>query len=63
MNGIEIRTDADLQNCIYFQQRVEVWMSGEIEEIVMIADYNDEVIQIIRGDRYIRQNVILKVEK
>ncbi|MCZ8514984.1 hypothetical protein O9H85_21680 [Paenibacillus filicis] len=57
----EIRTDADLQNCIYFQQKVEVWVQGAFDEECMIADYDYDVIKIVGGYYYLRQNVKLRV--
>lgn len=36
MKGKVIRTDAGLQNCIYFQQRVDIWICGEFEEEVIM---------------------------
>jgi hypothetical protein len=55
----EIRTDADLQNCIYFQQKVEVWVQGAFDEECMIAD--NDVIKIVGGYYYLRQNEKLRV--
>ncbi|WP_136603828.1 hypothetical protein [Paenibacillus dokdonensis] len=60
MKGREIRTDVDLQNCIYFQQKVEVWVGGVFEEVYVITDYNDDIVKVVGGSYYLRQNITLK---
>ncbi|WP_187768048.1 hypothetical protein [Paenibacillus sp. PL91] len=60
MKDNEIRTDADLQNCIYFQQKIEVWVGGEFEEVCVVADYDDDAVEVVGGLYYLRCNVMLR---
>ena len=48
-------TDADLDNCIFFQTVVEVSFGGELADQGLIQDYTDESIKI-NGWHYLRCN-------
>lgn len=48
-------TDADLQNCIYFQTVVEVSVAGEVCEKGIIQDYSGDTVTI-DGGYYLRMN-------
>lgn len=53
-----IRTDAELQNCIYFQSNVEVTFGGELEETGVVEDYTEDTVKI-KGYYYLRCNCTL----
>ncbi|AZS14328.1 hypothetical protein [Paenibacillus lutimineralis] len=61
MNKKILQTDADLQNSIYFQWEVEVWIGREFEMICMISGYDENVIKVVGGGFYLRENVLLKI--
>jgi len=54
---IEVRTDADLQNCIYFQQAIDVYISGEMDAVCLVIGYDDEVVRVSEGYSYLRGNI------
>lgn len=56
-----IRTDADLQNCIYFDQEVEVWVQGELDMVGRVVRYTEDTVQMHDG-YYLRGNASLKLE-
>lgn len=58
-----IRTDVDLQNCIYLQIPVDVWVGEHKDECnVFIVDFTDETVKI-GSDYYIRGNCIIRVSQ
>ncbi|MGG4094324.1 hypothetical protein [Paenibacillus lautus] len=57
MKGKEIRTDADLQNCIYFQQVVEVFIGGEMDAVCFVIGYDAKVVRVREGYSYLRSNI------
>ncbi|AJS59985.1 hypothetical protein [Paenibacillus sp. IHBB 10380] len=58
-----ITSDADLQNCIYFQQNVEVWVGEDIEidETYKIVDFNDEMVRVSDGFSFLRSNITIRI--
>ncbi|WP_157053914.1 hypothetical protein [Paenibacillus sp. D9] len=59
----QVFTDADLQNCIFFQTVVEVSFGGEIADEGIVQDYTDESVKI-NGWHYLRCNcMIIKCRK
>jgi hypothetical protein len=54
-----ISTDADLQNCIYFQWVVEVWIQGELDDSTKVIAYSDIAVDVIKGS-YLRYNITIK---
>lgn len=57
MRGKEIRTDADLQNCIYFQKAIDVYISGEMDAVCFVVGYDARVIKMKEGYSYLRSNI------
>lgn len=53
----EVRTDADLQNCIYFQQAIDVYISGEMDAVCLVIGYDAEVVKVREGYSYLRGNI------
>ncbi|OAB39364.1 hypothetical protein PMSD_05430 [Paenibacillus macquariensis subsp. defensor] len=63
MTGKEIWTDADLQNCIYFQKKVEVWVAEDavMDEIYKIVDFNDKTIRVSDGNSFLQSNITIRI--
>ncbi|MFC5647819.1 hypothetical protein ACFPYJ_01550 [Paenibacillus solisilvae] len=57
-----IRTDADLDNCIYFQSNIEVSIGGELDDMGVLQDYSEETIKV-NGYYYLRCNCTLTTAK
>jgi hypothetical protein len=53
-----IRTDAELQNCIFFQSNVEVHFGGELDDMGVLQEYTEATIKI-NGYYYLRCNCTL----
>jgi hypothetical protein len=51
----QVLTDADFDNCIFFQTIVEVSFGGEVADKGLIQDYTDESVKI-NGWHYLRSN-------
>jgi hypothetical protein len=51
----QILTDADLDNCIFFQTSVEVSFGGELPDQGLVQDYTDDTVKI-NGWHYLRLN-------
>lgn len=54
-----VMTDADLDNCIFFQTVVEVSFGGELADEGLVQDYTDESVKI-NGWHYLRCNSTIK---
>lgn len=63
MKSKEIWTDADLQNCIYFQQNVEVWVAEDavMDETYKIVDFNNEMVRVSDGFSFLRRNITIRI--
>lgn len=53
----EVRTDADLQNCIYFQQAIDVYICGEIDAVCLVIGFDAEAVRVREGYSYLRGNI------
>ncbi|QCT01389.1 hypothetical protein E6C60_0667 [Paenibacillus algicola] len=53
----EIVTDADLQNCIYFQQAIEVFIGGALDDVCYVIDYDAKIVKVREGFSYLRSNI------
>jgi hypothetical protein len=51
----QVCTDADLENCIFFQIVVKVSFGGELADEGLVQDYTDESVKI-NGWHYLRCN-------
>ena len=51
----QVLTDADLDNCIFFQTVVEVSFGGELDDKGLVEVYTDETVKI-NGWHYLRSN-------
>jgi hypothetical protein len=51
----QVMTDAELDNCIFFQTVVEVSFGGELADEGLVQDYTDESVKI-NGWHYLRCN-------
>lgn len=53
----EIITDADLQNCIYFQQSIKVYVDGALDDVCYVIDYDAKIVKLREGYFYLRCNI------
>jgi hypothetical protein len=51
----QVLTDADLDNCIFFQTIIEVSFGGEIADKGLLEVFTDETVKI-NGWQYLRFN-------
>lgn len=55
-----IETDADLDNCIYFQTTVEVWFDDESFENGIVERFTEDTVRI-NGSYFFRSNCMFRI--
>ncbi|WP_088549803.1 hypothetical protein [Paenibacillus aquistagni] len=59
MNKI-IKTDADLDNCIFFIQPVEIWIGDYLDSRSYLYNFNHISIETREGFFYLREDIEIR---